>query len=208
MLVPLARSGYRVTGVDISPKMLARARDKIAQASIGERAQLIEADGRSLRIDTRFRLAFIALNSFMHFTSAESRNRVLDAVRDHLVPGGLIAFDVMNPHPEILVEADGRVVHDFTRPGPEDGSISTRFHSQRVDIARQILEINFFYDEQAADGTLRRTTAPFALSYFTRHELELLLDARGFVIENVYGSFDLEPYWTDSPKIIIVARKR
>jgi SAM-dependent methyltransferase len=208
VLVPLARAGVRLTGVDISPAMLARARAKVDEAGLSERVELVEADATTLRLPGRYRLCFIALNSFMHWTRPESQAQTLRRILEHLQPGGLLALDLFNPHPELLDDADGRVVHDFTRPGPGQGAVSTRFHSQRVDAGRQLLEITFFYDEQGADGLLRRTVAPFELYYFTRREIELLLTSSGYAVENVYGSYELEQYWSGSPKLIVVARRR
>jgi SAM-dependent methyltransferase len=208
VLLPLAEAGVRLTGVDISPAMLARARAKVEAAGLSERVELVEADATTLRLPGRYRLCFIALNSFMHWTRPESQAQTLRRILEHLQPGGLLVLDLFNPHPELLDDADGRLVHDFTRPGPSEGAVSTRFHSQRVDAGRQLLEITFFYDEQGADGLLRRTVAPFELYYFTRREIELLLNGCGYVVENVYGSYELEPYWSGSPKLIVVARRR
>jgi SAM-dependent methyltransferase len=208
VLMPLAKAGIRMTGLDISPAMLARARAKLTAANLMNRVDLVEGDLRDFKLETRFRLAFVALNSFMHITTAEDQVRALRCIREHLQPEGLLVLDLFNPHPDLLDDADGRLVHDFTRPGPSDGAVSTRFHSQRVDPARQILEITFFYDEQGADGLLRRTVAPFDLYYFTQREIDLLLTSCGFAVENVYGSYELEPYWAGSPKLLVVARRR
>jgi SAM-dependent methyltransferase len=208
VLLPLAKAGVRLTGVDVSPQMLARARAKLAAAGLADRVKLVEADATTMVLDERYRLAYVALNTFMHFTTREAQTAVLRRIHGHLVPGGLLVLDLFNPHPDLLQEADGRLVHDFTRPGPADGALSTRFHSQRIDPARQLLEITFFYDEQGPDGVLRRTTAPFELYYFTRREVELLLEACGFAVENVYGNYDLEGYWAGSSKLIVVARRR
>ncbi|HEY3080022.1 MAG TPA: methyltransferase domain-containing protein [Chloroflexota bacterium] len=208
VLLPLARGGLRLTAVDISPAMLARARAKLAAAGLLERVRLVETDARRMALDERFRLAFIALNTFMHFTTLEAQTQALERIHGHLVPGGLLALDLFNPHPDLLDDADGRLIHDFTRPGPDEGAVTTRFHSQRVDPATQTLEISFFYDEVGADGLLRRTVAPFDLHYFSRREVELLLERSGFAVEDVYGSHELDPYWAGSPKLIVVAARR
>lgn len=208
VLLPLAKSGMRLTGLDVSGAMLARAREKLAAAGVARRVELVEGDARTFQLQTRFRICIIALNTFMHMTTPEVQDTVLRRIHEHLAPGGLLVLDLFNPHPDLLDDADGRLVHDFTRAGPGEGAVSSRFHSQRVDPARQILEITFFYDEQGGDGLLRRTVAPFDLYYFTRREIELLLTACGYAIENVYGSYDLDQYWAGSPKLIVVARRR
>ena len=208
VLLPLAQSGIRLTGVDISPAMLARARAKLAAAGLLDRVNLVESDAAVMSLDTRFRLAFVALNSFMHFTTPDMQRRVLERIKAHLHPGALLALDLFNPHPDLLDDADGRLVHNFTRPGPGDGAVTTRFHSQRVDPATGTMEIAFFYDEVGADGVLRRTVAPFDLHYFSRREIELLLESCGFAVENVYGSYELDGYWAGSPKLLVVATAR
>jgi SAM-dependent methyltransferase len=208
VLLPLAQAGVRVTGVDVSAAMLARARAKLAAARLLERVRLVEADAQAMVLDERFRLAFIALNTFMHFTTPSMQLRALERIRHHLHPGGVLALDLFNPHPDLLDDADGRLIHDFTRAGPGDGAVTTRFHSQRVDPATGTMEIAFFYDEVGVDGLMRRTVAPFDLHYFTRREIELLLDSCGFTVENVYGSYDLDPYWAGSPKLLVLATAR
>jgi len=63
-----------------------------------------------------------------------------------------------------------------------------------------------FYDQIAADGTVHRQVAPFALRYLAAAELELLLPIAGLTIEALYGSYDLDPFDTGSPRLIAVAR--
>ena len=57
----------------------------------------------------RFRLAFIAFNSFMHLTTPTDQLQALQASHSALVPGGLLVIDVDNPNPQQLAGIDGRV---------------------------------------------------------------------------------------------------
>ena len=65
----------------------------------------------------------------------------------------------------------------------------------------------FIYDEVFPDGQMRRTLAPFQARHLFRYEGELLLDKAGYTPEQVYGSYDLDPYESDSERMIFVARK-
>lgn len=92
VLLPLARAGLSVVGVDVSPSMLAIAHDKIAQAGQSTRITLVEADALTLQLKRRFNLAFIALNSFGHFFEPGAAERVLERINANLVPNGLLAW--------------------------------------------------------------------------------------------------------------------
>ena len=60
VLLPLARQGHQVTGVDISPQMLDMARRKVAAENLGDRITLVHQDMRELDLDTKFNLATLS----------------------------------------------------------------------------------------------------------------------------------------------------
>ena len=73
LAVPLAAAGYRVTGVDLDPAMLARARARAAAAAGAppRRLTLHRGDARRAPADVgRFSLAFMALNTLLVFGDA------------------------------------------------------------------------------------------------------------------------------------------
>jgi hypothetical protein len=72
--------------------------------------------------------------------------------------------------------------------------------------AEQIDDLMLFYDEQDERGYLKRSTVQLKLRWFTRFELELLLEASGWQADEVYGSYDLAPFGEDSERLIVVAR--
>ena len=81
--------GFEVTGCDISPAMLARARERT-----GGRATLLEADMRELPVLGEFDLAW-AVNDAINYllTSADLRDTLIGMGRN-LAPGGVVLFDV------------------------------------------------------------------------------------------------------------------
>jgi len=207
LLVPLAQAGYEITGVDVSPALLSLARRKIEAAGLQQRVTLVEADMSDFRLDRRFRLAFVAINSFMHLLTTEDQLRALRCWREHLTPEGFLILDLFHPHPQELLEADGRLVVNRQWKDPQTGAMVIKQCSRTLNLARQTLEVTFVYDEIFPDGRSRRTVAPFRMRYLHRFEMELLLRLAGYELEQLYGSYELDPFRSDSERMIFVARK-
>lgn len=208
LLLPLAQAGYEITGVDISPALLAVARRKIEAAGLQQRVSLVQADMRDVHLRRRFRLAFVAINSFMHLLTTEDQLQALRCWREHLTADGLLILDLFQPHPQGLLEADGRLALDRQWEDPETGATVLRQTSRTLNLAEQTLDVTFIYDETTPDGRVRRTLAPFQMRYLHRFEAELLLRLAGYDIEQVYGTYELDPLESDSERMILVARKR
>lgn len=209
VLLPLARAGHRVTGLDISQPMLAIAQEKVAAEppAVQQRISLILADMRRFRIPERFRLAFYAINSFMHLMTRSDQTRSLRCVRRHLADDGLLIVDLFNPD-LALFDSNGHLFYDRTLTDPKTGTIITKMVSTRVDRANQVNYITFFYDELGPENQVQRTVATISQRYLYRYEMEYLLERCGFALEHLYGSYDLDEFTFESPKMIFVARPK
>jgi SAM-dependent methyltransferase len=206
VLLPLAHAGYQVTGVDISPAMLAVARGKVAAEGLEDHVTLIEQDMRHLHLDGRFNLAFVAVNSFLHLPTTDDQLLALCSIRQHLNPGGILLLDLFHPDLNRLLDAEGRLFLEKTMTDPETGHRLMKFYTRQVDLGRQVLDVTFIVDEVDGQGQVRRTLFPFSMRYLFRAELELLLRHAGFKVEAIYGSYDLDEFGSDSDKMIAVAR--
>ena len=208
VLESLAKAGLRVTGIDMSLPMLALARQHLAEDTrLEKHVRLQEADMRSFSIRTRFRMCLCAINSFMHLMTTEDQAACVAAVHHHLVPGGLFLVDLFNPDLALLLEGGGRLMLERLLVDPQGPNLVTKMVSAWVDRARQVNHVTYLYDELQQDGTLKRTVATIRQRYLYRYEMGLLLEQGGFVIENVYGNYDLDDYGPESMKMIFVARR-
>jgi SAM-dependent methyltransferase len=204
--VPLARAGIRLTGVDSSPAMIARARERAAAAGVGAAIEWITADLRAFRSRRRFNLAFIALNSFQHLLDVADQQAALQCLHAVLRPGGTLILDLMQPDVAGLLARDGLPSLQHSRP-LADGSLRQTFVVQCPDLATQRIHCTFLYDTVAADGLVRRTSDSFTLRWFHRFEIEHLLARCGFTVECLYGSYALDPWPHDDEQLIVVARR-
>jgi ubiquinone/menaquinone biosynthesis C-methylase UbiE len=115
----IAKSGYRVTGVDISPKMIDQARRRMAQVSGTDRAEFVQADLQDLSAlpADQFALA-VALGDAMGCTS--SPLAAMTQVRRILRAGGVLVATFDNRLACIdfyLSKGDPRATRRFLRDG-------------------------------------------------------------------------------------------
>lgn len=206
VLVPLAKDGHTVTGIDISPALLERAAANLQAAGAARRAALHAGDIREPLPGGPYALAFVALNSFMHLETTDDQLAALAQLHAALAPGGVLALALFNPNLQELAQHGGELVLDkmFSLP---DGTAVQKYVIQQSDPATQTTAVTFVYDKVAADGLVRRTTLPFTMRWLYRYELEHLLARVGFALEAVYGSYDLDEYSSESAHLLAVARR-
>ena len=209
--VPLAKSGFDVVGVDNSAAMLALARSHVARSDLAGRSGsgsvlLMQMDVQAIEWTDRFALALFPLNGFLHLTKVADQVAALCGIHRALLPGGWLIVDLPNPHTVFTPTADGQL---YLRRcfQSEQGRPVTSLISTQTDLAEQMQHMVLFYDEPDADGLVRRTAVEMELRFVYRHEMAGLLGQTGFQVDAVYGSYDLDPYESDSPIMLFVARK-
>lgn len=204
LLVPLAEAGFNVTGVDSSAPMLDRARARLA--GLGLSATLVQQRLQDLKLEARFRTIILGLDSFGLLLKRAEQLAALRAARALLTHDGRLVLDVANGNLRGSNEPGEELIHDLTQPDPETGRPITKFVLRRPVPSEQLDELMFFYDEQDERGYLRRSMVDLKLRWFTRFELELLLETAGWQVDEVYGDYELGDFGPNSERLIVVAR--
>src|SRR6266581_6104347 len=207
LLVPLAREGYELTGVDSSASMLNLAREALGQAGVAARCKLVQENMYSLHLGQKFRLAFIALGSFGHVYTRREQRQTLAAVRDHLTPGGRFILDISNADVRYMEHLSGQMLHQGTWKR-DDGALLSHFVSPASSPTKHLLELTHFYEEHQQGEAVQRTVTTTHLYLFERNEVELLLEEAGFEIIDVFGDYELSPFEHESPRMIFIAQTR
>lgn len=204
VLAPLAAAGFDVTGVDSSGPMLERARARLG--SLGLRASLVQQRLERLDLGAEFRTIILGLDSFGLLLKREPQLAALRAAHNHATHDGRLVLDVSNGNLRGANEPAEEMIHDLTMADPETGLPITKFVLRRPRPSEQLDELMFFYDEQDERGYLRRSMVELKLRWFTRNELELLLQTAGWQVEEVYGDYDLGEFGGNSDRLIVVSR--
>lgn len=197
----LLRSGLELWGVDPSAAMLDRARNRLAEFTS---AHLMLGTVSDLPAQSRFGTAIVPLNTLWHLPDNVSQILLLEEVRSRLTPEGLLFVDLSNPL--ALAERGSRGECRERFSGRCGNGYLTVLSAAWDDQAGQQLSLSLTYDMTDVSGSVRRSHADFRFRYLYRFELELILRHAGFRPVATYGSYDGQPYRTDSTNIIAVAR--
>jgi SAM-dependent methyltransferase len=211
----LAEAGRMVVGVDLSKAMLAQCQRRLDRlpVHVAERVRLVCADARKL-VDIPvgpYSLALIPLNTLAHFATPSDRCDVLTQIRQHLAPGARLAIDLDLEGPRRLCATAGQLWHLGTwELGDEAGNGAVRYISHFASAVPgpdgDSIVVTHFYDSVLDDGQVQRSVGRMTIALCTRNEAQLALEQAGYIIEAVYGSFDLDEYETGAERAIVVAR--
>jgi SAM-dependent methyltransferase len=201
----LARNGLDVVGIDASPHMLARLRDRL-DGDDAKRVRTVEGDVRDFDLGgERFDLVYCALSSFELLTKTADQLATLGCVSRHLAPGGVFVAQLRSPVHVDWSAGPSPLVLEWTRIDPATDETVTKLSSSAPLRAEQCLRYTEFFDRTDATGAVRRRVFEVALRPVGRFEIELLLAGAGLRLAHVYGDADLSPYTDDSDTMVIVA---
>lgn len=209
LAVPLAEAGHDVTGVDLDPAMLDRARARVHGTAAEGHLTLVEADIVGLRLPDagRYGLAFIALNSILVLPTRKAQRAAIVALADHLAPGGLAVVDVWLPDAEDLARFDGRIILEWPRLDPETGAIVTKTDTAQHDAASASVTLTTIFEEGRQGEPTRRWLRRDRLRLVSADDLRDFAGEAGLTVETIAGSYDMGPMGPGSERAILLAVK-
>ena len=211
VLIPTALAGCEITGLDLSPYMIKKCREKINRLPREVRKNVLTIQGNMTNFSTgeQYDLVTIPFRPFQHLVAVEEQKACLNSVFKHLSNKGKLLFDVYHPFlprvpdPTFFMEmevippiklTDGRVVKRTNR--------TAAFHR-----AEQYNDIEFIFYIKYPDGKEERLVQTFPMRYYYRYEIEHLLSLCGFKIMELFGNYDKSKFSDESPEMIFVAEK-
>lgn len=190
----LARRGYQMTGVDLSPDMLAVADQKCEGLGV----LLLCQDMSRLTLLERADAVVSCLDSVNYVTRPAALKRTFQRVYQTLAPGGLFLFDVKTPL--ALEGADGQTYLD------EDDDLFCVWRGEYSPRRRVCgYGLDLFVREE--DGSWSRGGEYHEEYAYTLEELEGFLREAGFRHIKVYGDKTMRPPREGAQRVFFAAGK-
>ena len=211
VLLPIARKGIDIHGVDNSLPMLKILRDRLASEphDVRRRVTLHEGDMRDFRLDAQYPLVIIPFRPMQHMLTIQDQLSALTTAVSHLSDTGILAFDVFYPKFEMLTARIGEEVPEMEWTPSSDPTTVVRryFRKESVNKINQIFSFTFIYRTFRAGALILEETEAFQLSYFTYPHLRTLFLLAGLEPVEEYGSFAKAPLDNNAEQMIFLLRR-
>lgn len=204
IMLPCLKAGIEVDGLDLYGGMLARLREKAS--ALGFAPQLHQADMSSFRLSRRYALIMIPFNAFVHNLTADNQLATLVTCRDHLQPGGLLAFDTFFPGAALITAPANTREMEIEIPHPQTGLPVRLWDTRTFDRVTQIQHSRIDIEMLDAKGTVVAThPSQTTIRWIYKTEMELLLRMAGFPRWQILGGFDGHPLVNDTDLMVVHA---
>jgi SAM-dependent methyltransferase len=182
LALPLAQRGLSVSGIDSSPAMVEKLRNKPGGASI----PVTIGDFGNVTLDERYNLVFVAFNTFFALLTAEDQARCFRNVTSMLRPGGSFVLEAFVPD---LARFDRGQRLAVTRIEPDAVWIEAARHYA----SSQVVDSHFV---RLSNSGVR--LFPIRIRYAWPSELDLMATMAGLQLRERWSDWSKRPFASGS----------
>ena len=203
----IARRGFHVLGVDLSPTMLAIGAHRLGAAADFPARNLALVQAEACRLPAcagSFDFVLVGgSGSFNHLDPAQAL-AALHEIGRVLRPGGALGAELVNPH--LLEEIEPTRVFGPLRP-TEPGVFLERVCSSRYDRRAGRYHIHQTTRKLANGASNQRSEEYFVLHIWEPDQIVEMMDSAGFRGVRTYGGLDQAPFGRWSSDLLVLAQK-
>lgn len=191
--IEAARKGCALTGVDLSPAMLARCRERAEQAGVADRLTLIEGDFRYFNIPAPAELITLPYHSIGHLPNINDKREAIQTVFERLRPGGLFVFDDFFMTPQLMNHM--RAVQLRAAYQSAAGNDCLLWVTSLIDELKRTISVVTWEDILDEHGCMQqRRYRRLSMSWLEPDQIRTLLVDAGFIIDACFGDFQRTPF--------------
>jgi SAM-dependent methyltransferase len=189
--LPLTRAGVRVDGVELSPDMVARMREK----PDGDRVEVVMGDMSSAATGRKYRLVYLIYNTIGNLLTQDDQVRCFENAARHLSEDGLFVLEVRVP------AAPSWAGHQSLRPERIEMD-NVVLEAERFDPVTRILDEN--HVRIGRDGVV---FTPVRTRLADPPEFDLMARIAGLRLRERWGGWNAEPFTAQSWRQVSVYQR-
>lgn len=201
--IPLAKRGFNVIGVDISPSYIKRAEEYAEAEGVSEKTRFIRWDMREVSSVLRDYAdgfdAVLNMWTSMGYWDKETDMSILRQCLGLTKPNGVFIMHTANR--DCLIRRFQ--ARDFEIR--QDGTVVLMERSLDLETSRMVNFWSYYRKEGEDLRFLNRMEINHRI--YSLHELKEQFQASGWMVLASYGGFDQRPFTTDTFSMIIVAQR-
>jgi len=200
--IPLAESGFNVTALDNSEKMLNLLRERSKHL---DNISTINSDMVKFNFEKQFKFVFVSYSSFQQILDQDNQIKCLRNIFNHLESNGILALDIGTHICSGVPEME--LAHQYTAEFPKDDSTVSMFTSYKTDTAKLIRHWEDTYVRIKKNGERDQYINKISLKECDFSYMNSLLEETGFKLLNTFGSFEKQKLTSNSDNAIYICRK-
>ncbi len=200
--IALAQAGYRVTGADISPAMIARARANAKAQGVSVKFAAASFEDLPAVTDGDFDAVLCLGNSLVHVLDEDALRASLAAMAACLRPGGVLIAHNLNYDKRMVEKPRWFQVNNGVMDGHE--TLVWRF----ADYGDRLISFNIAVFQQKPDGGWGVQVQSTPQRPWQSGELVGFVAEAGFGDISLYGNLSGEPYEARRSGDLVVAASK
>ena len=209
VLLPIARAGIEIHGLDSSMAMLKILRNQVQHESgeVQNRIAVHEGDMRQFRGKQKYKLITIPFRPMQHMYTVADQASALKTAAFHLQDDGILAFDVFSPNFQLIESGVGEEKLELEWPSQPGRTVRRYFRKESVDKINQTFSATFIYRTYEREICVSEETEPLKMSYYTYPQLKALFQLADLQTIEEYGSFKKTPLNNEAKEMIFLLKK-
>jgi SAM-dependent methyltransferase len=179
MAVPLAARGVHVDGIDLSPAMVAKLRERPG----GDQLSVTIGDFADVPVEGRYRLIYVVFNTLFNLLTQDDQIRCFENVAAHLTDDGSFLVEAYVPtflhrlRSDQYVEAESIGVDEVRLDVLRHDPVTQRIEENHVSLSREGIRLN-----------------PIVQRYAWPSELDLMASMAGLCVKERWDGWQREPF--------------
>lgn len=184
----LAKLGFNVTGIDLSPNSIAEARNFNC-----DNMHFDVWDMRKTYKQNEFDFVFNLFSSFGYFDDERDDYACINAFYENLKANGTLVLDYINTECAVKTMKPRDIIQRGEVQFHIQKKLENGFIKKKIEFLAE--GENFIFEEQ--------------LKIINQYKFEQMLNAAGFILNHTFGDYQLNKFdSTNSPRLIFVATKK
>ena len=191
ILIPLREAGFDVDGIDPSEDALAFCRSKLEARGLS--ANLACQTMQTLEMPRQYRLIIVPCGTIQIVLGREEAQEALKRLYEHLLPCGTLLLTLFN-YDKGYPESDlGVWKFRSRRPQPDGTELEKCGIVYSWNLFEQTLEQQVRYRLYRGEAVVAEQICDAPERWYYVHEMGLMLERAGFVLERVTGEYSDAP---------------